>query len=216
MSLAACGALAWMQSPVRLKADTTHNSSAQAANGFVSLFDGTLRGWVIENTDAGNFMVRDRVLRVEGPGGWLRSERRYGDFVLRMQFRFITPDADSGIFVRAAGDSSFMRGWPNNSYQVQVRMPSTPSRLPPVGGIFRHGMPGGETVFEAATVEKISGGIGEWQTLEIDVAGDRLIVRFNGTDVTRAANILNSPGYIGIQGEAGALEYRSIEMKEPR
>ncbi len=193
------------------QADTT--PAARPATPFVSLFDGTLRGWVVENTDAGNFTVRDGVLRVEGPSGWLRSERRFEDFVLRTEFRFLTPDADSGVFIRASGDSAFMRGWPNNSYQVQLRVPSTPSFLPPVGGLFRHGMPAGDTAFDAALVEKIFGGVGEWQTVEIDMGGESLVVRFNGTEVTRASNIARASGFLGIQGEAGALEYRTIEVR---
>jgi hypothetical protein len=191
------------------------HSLAQTADALVPLFDGrTLSGWTIENTQAGNFTVAGGVLRVEGPGGWLRSERRYGDFSLRTEFRFLTPDADSGIFVRAAAGSQFGRGWPGNAYQVQLRVPSTPSRLPPVGGLFRHGTAAGETSFDPALVEKLFTGVGQWQVLEIDVAGDTLRVRFNGTEVTRAANILNSPGYVGVQGETGALEYRAIEIRE--
>jgi hypothetical protein len=184
---------------------------AQSA-AFTPLFDGTLHGWVVENSDAGNFRISGNVLHVEGPAGWLRSERQYGNFVLRTEFRFVTPDADSGIFVRAAGKDQFLRGWPNNSYQVQVRNPSTESRFPPVGGLFRHGMPPGETWFDEAGVRKLFGGTGAWQTLEIEVNGARLAARFNGSEVLRAANIAPTPGYIGIQGEAGIVEYRTIEI----
>jgi len=187
---------------------------AQAPDGFVSLFDGTLNGWVIERTEAGNFRVADGVLRVEGPGGWLRSERRYQDFRLRIEFRFVTPDADSGIFVRVAGNSEFIRGWPNNSYQVQVRNPLTASRFPPVGGLFRHGMPSGETDFDQTAVERLSAGTGAWQTLDVEVAGERLVARLNGSEVMRAGNISRASGYIGIQGEAGAVEYRAIAVRE--
>jgi hypothetical protein len=191
---------------------TSSDASTQPA--FRPLFDGTLAGWSVENTTAGNFTAGGGVLRVAGPAGWLRSNERYADFELRVEFRFLTPDADSGIFVRAAGEGTFMRGWPANSYQVQLRVPSTPSRLPPVGGIFRHGMPPGETVFDQAGVEKAFTGVGEWQRVEITVAGETLTVRFNDVDVTRAGNITNAPGYIGIQGETGALEYRSIGIRE--
>ena len=186
----------------------------QAADTFVPLFDGTLRGWTVENTDAGNFTVRDGVLRVEGPSGWLRSAARYLDFVLRVEFRFLTPDADSGVFLRAAGDGTFARGWPNRAYQVQLRVPSAPGPLPPVGGIFRHGMPPGETAFDPALVEKAFGGVGAWQVVEIEAAGETLGVRFNGTPVTRASNVARTPGFVGLQGETGALEYRRIEILE--
>ena len=89
--------------------------------------EGALRNWSLQGTTTGNFSSRDGVLRVEGPSGWLRSEQRYGDFVMRTEFRFLTADADSGIFLRAADNTAFMRGWPNGSYQVQVRVPTTPS-----------------------------------------------------------------------------------------
>jgi hypothetical protein len=179
---------------------------------FVSLFDGTLAGWVVENTTANNITVTGGSLRVEGPAGWIRTERQFTDFTARIRFRFMTADADSGVFFRTTGAAQFMRGWPNNGYQVQVRNPATQSRLPAVGGLFRHGMPPGEITYDQSAVEKLSRGTGEWQDLEFDVAGDVLTVRFNGTSVTRADNIVRQRGYIGLQAEVGVVEFRSIEV----
>ena len=187
-------------------------TAGRAQERFVPLFDGTLKGWVVENTTAGNFSVANGVLRVEGPSGWLRTERQFTDFSARLQFRFLTADADSGVFFRTTGATQFMRGWPNNGYQVQVRNPATQSRLPAVGGLFRHGMPPGEIAFDQPLVEKLSRGTGEWQDLAFAVSGETLTVRFNGMEVTRAANIVRQPGYIGLQAEVGALEFRSVEV----
>lgn len=185
----------------------------QTGDGFVPLFDGTLKGWTVENSDTGNFTVNNGVLRVEGPGGWLRYANEYSDFTIRTEFRFVTPDADSGLFVRARSTGGFGRGWPLNSYQVQIRNPLTESRFPPVGGLFRHGMPAGETVFDPAVVDTLTKQTGEWQTLEVDAIGDRLVARFNGTEVLRAGGIANPSGYIGLQGETGALEFRSLAIR---
>jgi len=187
-------------------------TTGRAQERFVALFDGTMKGWVAENATAKNFTITGGVLRVEGPSGWLRTEQQFTDFTLRLQFRFVTADADSGIFFRTAGATQFMRGWPNNGYQVQVRNPATQSRLPAVGGVFRHGMPPGEITYDQPLVEKLSRGTGEWQDLAFTVAGDTLTVRFNGTEVTRAANVVKQPGYIGLQAEVGAVEFRSIEV----
>jgi hypothetical protein len=188
------------------------SAHAQGPAAFTALFDGTLKGWVVENTTAGNIAVRDGILRVEAPSGWLRSERQFTDFTLRTAFRFMTDDADSGIFFRTTGATQFMRGWPNNGYQVQIRNPVTTSRLPPVGGLFRHGMPPGDITFDQPAVEQLSRGTGEWQQLDVTVAGDMLTVRFNGTEVTRAGGIAIQPGHIGIQAETGVVEFRSIEI----
>lgn len=186
--------------------------TAPAQGTFVQMFDGTLKGWVVENSTANNFTVSGGTLRVEGPAGWLRTERQFTDFTARLRFRFLTVDADSGVFFRTTGATQFMRGWPNNGYQVQLRNPATESRLPPVGGLFRHGMPNGDITFDPAAVGKLSRGTNEWQDLEFTVAGETLTVRFNDAEVTRAGNIVRQTGYIGLQAEVGAVEFRSIEI----
>jgi hypothetical protein len=188
--------------------------AASAQDGFASLFDGTLDGWIPENTDGGRFTIVNGILHVEGGSGWLRSSERYADFVLRSEFRWLTADADSGIYVRAVADSEFIRGWPNNSYQVQVRDPAGESRFPPVGGLFRHGTPPGNATLDEEALGDAYRGTGEWHVIEIEVAGDLLSVRLNGTEIARADNIVNSRGYIGIQSELGTLEFRSIEIRE--
>ena len=186
-----------------------------AQRPFVPLFTGSLDGWSVQHSEGGNFTVRDGILRVEGPAGWLRYDRQqFADFDLRTEFRFRTPDADSGVFVRAVGDRIFMRGWPGDSYQVQVRVPTTPSFLPPLGGIFRHGTPPGPVDLDTDAVLKAFTGMNEWQQLEITLAGDTLVARVNGVETTRASGFVARAGSIGIQGETGTLEYRSLEVRE--
>jgi alkaline phosphatase D len=185
---------------------------------FIPLFDGeTLDGWVVENTDAGNFSVQNGILRVDGPGGWLRSEETYSNFDLRVEFRFLTDDADSGVFVRASDTSStFARGWPSGSYQVQTRdITSNLSDRPLLlGDIYRHGMPDGETDYDADAAQEVFREIGEWQEFEITVAGDSLLVHLNGVPITRARGLANPSGYLGIQGETDTVEFRAIEIQE--
>jgi hypothetical protein len=194
-------------------------SSAQSAGGFVPLFDGkTLTGWVVENSTAGNFRVLDGVLRVEGPEGWLRSANQYADFDLNVEFRFLTDDADSGVFLRAPGPASnvFIRGWPANAYQVQTRDISRNKTTNPIwlGNLYRHRTPPGETDYDRDAVLRVVRPTGEWQRFEISVVGDRLTVRLNGTDITRAGGIENPKGYVGLQGETGIVEYRAIDIRE--
>lgn len=188
--------------------------AGQSGGGFEPLFEGTFDGWTIENTTLGNFTIDGGVLKVEGTGGWLKSQRQYSDFELRAELRFLTEGGDSGIFVRAAPDGSFGAGWPNRSYQVQLLNPHIERPFPPIGHVFRHGMPPGDTALDLAAARRAFRGIGEWQLLEVDVAGSELTVRLNGVPLTRAANIANRTGYIGIQGETSALEFRRIEIRE--
>jgi len=179
----------------------------------VELLDAELSHWTIENTTAGNFSMRDGVLEVREPEGWLKSTGTYSDFDLSTEFRFMTDDADSGIFVRAQGENTFARGWPNQSYQVQLRNPLGASPFPPVGGIFRHGMPNGDTSYDEDLARASSLPTGAWQTLNVRVRAATLTVELNGVEITRAEAIAGSPGYIGIQGETGTLEFRSVRLR---
>jgi len=181
---------------------------------YTELLDESLSLWTIENTSANNFRMVGDVLEVREPEGWLKSTRRFGDFELVADFRFMTDDADSGVFVRARGELDFVRGWPNESYQVQLRNPLGASPFPPVGGLFRHGMANGATSYAEDLAREASRATGEWQTLIVRVEGDVLSATLNGEAVLEAGTILNRPGYIGLQGETGVLEFRSLRIRE--
>ena len=186
-------------------------AAAQAPPGFTPLFDGTLGQATIEN--GGAFSVEGGVLRAEGPEGWLRFPPLVRDFRLRVELRFLTDNADSGVFFRALPDGAFARGWPNRSYQVQLLNPLAGGQVPPVGGLFRHGMPPGETTLDREAVNAAFTGTGDWQLLEIEVVGTELTVELNGAPVTKAAGIADVAGYIGIQSETSAVEFRRIDIE---
>ncbi len=179
----------------------------------VELLDPELTRWTIENTARDNFNFRNGVLEVTEPEGWLKSTERFADFELTVEFRFVTDNADSGIFVRALGESEFVRGWPNQSYQVQLRNPIGESPFPPVGGLFRHGMASGETGYDEELARETSLPTGEWQTITVRVQGTSLSAELNGAQILRAEAIGNQTGFIGLQGETGALEFRSIRLQ---
>ena len=186
-------------------------ATAQAPQGFTPLFDGTLGEATIEN--GGAFTIEGGVLRAEGPEGWLRFPPLVRDFRLRVELRFLTDNADSGVFFRALPDGAFARGWPNRSYQVQLLNPAAGGSVPPVGGLFRHGMPPGETALDREAVRAAFTGTGEWQLVEIELVGADLTVQLNGMLVTRASGIEDVAGYIGIQSETSAVEFRRIDIE---
>jgi hypothetical protein len=193
-------------------------AQAPAAAVFVPLLDNTLEKWTVENTQANNFTVREGVLRVTGPQGWLRSKAQYGDFTLRAEVRFLTDDADSGVFLRAPDPPTnvFLRGWPANAYQVQLRDMSRNKTANPIwiGNLYRHRIAPGETSYDGEAAMTAVKPTGEWQLIEIAARADRLTVHLNGALVTRAANIVHPRGHIGIQGETGVVEYRAFAIRE--
>ena len=90
------------------------------AQDFVSIFNATdLTGWKVENSTGD---VRDGVLRVGDASGWVRTERAYSDFVLKLDVR-VGGDAENavaGVFVRSwptFDDKSV----PNDAYRITVK-----------------------------------------------------------------------------------------------
>jgi hypothetical protein len=188
------------------------SAASQTPADFEPLFDGeTLTGWAVGN--GGNVSVGDGVLRVEGPEGWVRSERELGDFELRLEFRLMTDGADSGVFVRAAATETFGRGWPSPSYQVQLRDINQPSRFLPLGQVYRHGTPDGETEYAEDVVSSLYRGIGAWHELWIEVSGEHLTVTLDEEEIVQARGLTEPFGFIGFQAESGVVEYRSIRLR---
>ena len=190
------------------------NAEEGKQNGFSSLFDGkTLDGWVIEN--GGRFSVRDGMLYVNKGTGWLRSERQYADFVLKLEFRFLEKEANSGIFVRTAATSKQdENGWPDNGYQIQCMDTITGER--PLATMIPYGAPAYKDKSDLEMLSKVYRPTGEWNSYEITCMGEELNVKLNGAVITKATDIKRPRGHIGIQAEHGQVEFRRVQLKERR
>ena len=179
------------------------------------LFNGqNLDGWVVEN--GANFSVRSGVIFVDKGTGWLRSEDEFGDAVLRLDFRFLEPEANSGVFVRTGSTSeNDENGWPDNGYQVQCM--DTLEGMRPLATMIPYGAEGftdADHQSDLESIRKAYRGVGKWNTFEIACAGEELSVKLNGTQVTRARNVKNRRGHVGIQAEHGRLEFRNVRIRE--
>ncbi len=184
----------------------------KSSDGFVSLFDGkSLDGWVIEND--GQFSVKDGILFVNRGTGWLRSQREYGDFVLKMDFRFLDKEANSGIFIRTAKTSKQdENGWPDNGYQVQCMDTIDGGR--PLATMIPYGAPPYKDKSDLAALRKVYRPAGEWNSYEITCVGEELTVKLNGAVITTATDIKRPSGHVGIQGEHGRVEFRKLRLKQ--
>ena len=195
-----------------------------APETFVSLFNGkNLDGWKVPDGDNGHWKVVDGVIDYdagsEAKGDKaLWSEREYGDFILQLDWRLkeapflnknvayilpdgthakdihgnelklTLPDADSGVYLR--GDGWFQVNiwcWPIGSGEMySVRMdPKTPPDV------------------RAAVTPRTRADepVGEWNHFEIEVRGQVVKVKLNGTTVIPGATIpgLPSRGRIALQ-----------------
>lgn len=224
---------------------------AETPPGFASLFNGRdLTGWKVPEGDGGHWKVLDGVIdydaRSEAKGEkHLWSEKEYKDFTVRIDWRIkettglypvptvlpdgshkkgedgkdiitMTPNADSGIYLRGSAKSQVnIFCWPICSGEVYgYRMDKT---MPP------------EVRAGVTPKMKADKPVGEWNTFEITMKGDRLTVVLNGKTVIKGAQLPGVPekGALALQHHGGVsaktgelspasslVQFRNISIKE--
>jgi hypothetical protein len=221
-----------------------------AQDGFTQLFNGRdLTGWKVPAGDNGHWKVVDGVIdydaESEASGDKsLYTERSFTNFVLRVdwrikstpytnpsvpiikpdgthkkdadgkEIRMAVPDSDSGIYLRGASKAQVnIWCWPVGSgevygYRMDEKMPAA--------------------VRAGVTPKKLADrDIGQWNTFEITLQGDRLTVVLNGEEVISKAQLpdVAAQGPIGLQHhgakKAGVwssppalVQFRNLSIKE--
>jgi hypothetical protein len=218
----------------------------------VSLFNGKdLAGWKIPAGDNGHWKVLDGVIDYDAESESaadksLWSERPYGDFTLHVdwrikatpyvnpnvpivrydgthkkdadgkEIRISVPDSDSGVLLRGTSKAQVnIWCWPIGSGEVYGYR--TDEKMPPA-------------VRAAVTPSKNADhNIGEWNTYDITVRGNRLTVVLNGQTVINAAELPDLPatGPVGLQHHGAKkggvwtsppalVQFRNISIEELR
>lgn len=176
------------------------------------LFNGKdLSGWkaVLKSTegetfDGETFSVRDSVLHVTGkPFGYLRTEKKYSDYRLHLEWRWAGAEAvDGGVFNRLQdGD----KVWP-----LGVQLQMTPKDMGVLmGGIKIEGLEGPFYKKDRVVEENAELPVGEWNEMEFLCKGGLVKVWLNSVLVNEAVcDALD--GYIAIQSEGGPMDFRNI------
>jgi hypothetical protein len=161
-----------------------------------SLFNGKdLSGWVSMND--GEFVVTNGVIWLVKGSGWLRTERLYTNFVLEAESRGLQTNYNSGYFLRAVLEG---KPFPNEVWQVNLKQSALGSLLK-----------GSKTV-QNATVPAIPAG--QWFKFRMEARGNKLTLDINGQR-SWEYDAFDSPyGYIGLQAEGRACEFRNLSVRE--
>ena len=218
--------------------------------GFVSLFNGKdLSGWKIPQGDNGHWRVVDGVIdydaESEAAGDKsLWSEKEYGDFTLRLDWRIkdtpytnpnvhlvlpdgtskrdaagkpilmAVPDSDSGVYLRGEPKAQ-VNIWCWPVGSGEVYGYRTDEKMPPA-------------VRAGVTPKKLADrNLGEWNTFEITMKGSRLTVVLNGERVIENAELPGVParGRVALQHHGGKkdgrwasppalVQFRRLSIKE--
>jgi hypothetical protein len=182
--------------------------------GFVEMFNGEdLSGW----TTDGNWIVEDdNVITLKprpGEHGWkryddyLRTERKYGDFVLDLEFKF-NKGGNSGVFLRIGDPEDHV----SSGFEVQILDTHGKEKL-------THHDGGGVIKTQAPSKNKMKPA-GEWNRYVITLKGDHLQVELNGERIIdlrldeTGLKDRPSEGYISFQDEGKRVWYRNVRIKE--
>ena len=182
-------------------------SPGEQKEGFELLFDGaSLSKFHVPPGQEKVWRVVNGVIRNEqaAPGATLLTKEDFANFVLRAEFR-AHPAVNSAIMLR--------QGRPQpQGYELQIRDKVLTDRT---GGGFLTG--GIVNVQNAPEGTKILPG--QWNTFDVTLNADRIVVLYNGAKVVDVRDSRLASGAIGLQSAhpedpAGAfVEFRNLRIK---
>ncbi len=137
---------------------------------FRPLFNGKdLEGW--QHLGPGKMIVENGLLRTEGGMGLLwYTKEKFGNCVLRIVYKTTSKSSNSGVFIRV--DEKPKDEWYAVHHGYEVQICDSADEYHGTGAIY--------------SLSKSTGRptkVGEWNTLEITLKGDRVIVSVNGEKV---------------------------------
>ena len=198
--------------------------AADIEEGFTSLFNGQdLSGWVKRGGSAEYHVADGSIVGKcvpDTPGNtFLCSEKEFGNFILRLQYRFLEP-GNSGVQFRSAarpeGDRERVYGY---QYEMTPGGEST-------GRIYDEGRRGhkfGVIWLDAYTPQdrldaaQASVKEGEWNDVEIQCVGPSIKTWLNGKLVVDIFDSFSMTGFFGLQihaGKSGSVAWRNIRVKD--
>jgi hypothetical protein len=179
-----------------LPSSSTPLLAAEDGGSWVSLFNGKdLTGWT--GVHDVTFEVKDGNLALVKGMGWLRTEKEFGDFILELEWRAHDKDYDSGIFIRCPLEG---KPWPKDGWQVNLRYNA-------VGALVK----GYKGIVPAETERQP---VEQWVKTRLEVRGTKVTLTVNGEKAWEFDKLDRATGFIGIQAEDKAFDFRNIRLKE--
>jgi hypothetical protein len=175
-------------------------ATGPGAGGWVTLLDGTsMKGW---------YAIGDGNWRIEGgavvadkktgkDNGFLLTDGIYKDFQLKVEF-WASDDANSGIFM-CCGNPEVVTD--RICYEANI----FDQRPDPTYGT--------GAVVHIAKVDPMPKAGGKWNTYDITVQGDHIVLVLNGAKTVDVRNSMLRDGRIALQYAAGVIKFRKVEIK---
>ena len=203
-------------------------------NEAIELFNGKdLSGWVIEGPTefdnkgnkgpiwvADNGMITCRVNNRKSYGFLRYDKKQFADFVFSLEYRLSEKEmpkqspCNSGIGIRTGVYDPKKSDSPPSRAGYEIQLLDDAMKNPDkhsTGSLYRYIAPSVKAVKPAP----------EWNKIEIECKGPRIIVTLNGekiidVDQTTVEEIKNKPlkGYVCVQNHGGKVDFRNLRVKE--
>ena len=187
--------------------------------------EGVPINWLQVNTEAETWKVKGDELICSGhPIGVIRSERKYENFMLHIEWKHMESGGNSGTFVWSnaePGDNRLPNGVEVQMLELEwVNLNTKDGKTPPLayvhGEIF--GVGGVETVPDnprgsrSKSVENRCKGKGEWNTYDVVCVDGTIKLSVNGKFVNGISKSTKKKGYICLESEGAEIHFRNIRI----
>jgi hypothetical protein len=201
-------------------APALRSADADVPEGFTALFNGKdLTGWKVN--EGGKMSVwgaEKGLLYVEGAGGgWLMTEKEYGDFELRLEFK-MPEKGNSGVALRSPmkGDPAYAGMEIQLLDDVWHKKNFKELRNTQLTGSIYDVVPPSKDALKP---------VGEWNKITITAKGRHVTIELNGMKIVDAdldehkdkfekhPGLKAEKGHLGLQSHDGRVEFRNLFVK---
>jgi hypothetical protein len=188
-------------------------SAGAQEEGFKPLWNGKdFAGWTKVGGGATYRVEGDCIVGQVGPGAntFLRTEKTYGDFVLKLDVKLDVP-GNSGIQFRShqrPGENGRVFG-----YQCEI----DPSARAWTAGIYDEGRRGWLYPLDKQPDSQKAFKVADWNEFVIEAKGPHIRTWLNGVPCADLIDPMDLEGFIALQvhsGSAGQIRWRNIRLKD--
>lgn len=184
--------------------------------------------WKNVNTEDSTWQVNGDELICHGnPIGVVRSEKKYENFMLHVEWKHMEPGGNSGVFVWSKAIPGEKNRLPDG-VEVQmleldwVKLNTRNGKTPPIayvhGELF--GVGGVKTDTDnprgnrSKSIENRCKGRGEWNTYDVICVDGTIKLSVNGKFVNGISNSTQRIGYICLEAEGAEIHFRNFKLVE--
>ncbi len=164
----------------------TAQTAAEKDDGFVPLFDGkSFAGWKTNANTAKSWKIKDGMMVLLGGSSSIYTEKKYDDFIVRLEWRPEKKGYNSGLFLRG-----------NNQINLSQKA---------VGQLI--GNKGTKSVLELHKEP------GEWNEWEVACIGPKVTLKVNGKLAWSIDDFKATDGPLGLQAEGQHIDFKNLRIK---